>query len=104
MLHLTLRRGLGLCSLLRNRGHSSSNEVTELIFRKCTSSDMKLIKETLKLIMTAAPEARQLVIARASPQLAKHVKWFGNWIIRVISGRIESLYSLIVVDHILMIS
>ena len=87
MLHLSLRRGLGLGSLLQwNRRYSSSNEVTELIYRKCTSSDLKLIKETLKLIMTAAPEARQLVIARASPQLARHVKWFGNWIIQLIAG------------------
>ena len=86
MLHLTLRRGLNIKSVRWSRRYSSSNEVTELIFRKCTSSDMKLIKETLKLIMTAAPEARQLVIARASPQLARHVKWFGNWIIQVIAG------------------
>ena len=61
-------------------------EPTELTLRRSTASDLKLIKSTLKLLMTAAPEARQLVFARAAPILARQMKWFGNWIFQMVSG------------------
>lgn len=64
-----------------------SKEYADSIMKRSTSAEISLIRKTLNLIITAAPEARKLVIGRVSPQLAKSVDWFGRWIIGTLSGK-----------------